>query len=35
MGSVGDTVMAARSQPNDDSSSIGNGTKSRRIAPKW
>jgi len=29
---VGDTLMAARSQPNDDWGSVGNGAKSRRKA---
>ena len=32
---VGDTLMAARSRPNDDWGSVGNGAKSRRKARKW
>jgi len=31
---VGDTLMAARSPPNDDWGSVGNGAKSRRKARK-
>ena len=32
---VGDTLMAARSRPNNDWGSVGNGAKSRRKARKW
>jgi len=33
--SVGDTLMAARSRPNDDWGKVGNGAKSRRKARRW
>ena len=32
---VGDTLTAARSRPNNDWGSVGNGAKSRRKARKW
>jgi len=35
MDSDSDTLMAARSRPNDDWGSVGNGAKSRRKARKW